>query len=564
VLAVVASLGVAAYLGSVKWRLRATVTATKTFLERGEYQRAVTSVRRALELGPRSAEACALAAEICEQSGSRDAIFWQKRAVELSTDRASEQCRLVKTALRFGDLTLAKETLRELTRTAPQGVEYHQVAGELAWVTDSKDEAEAQWTEAVRLAPGNQLYRLELAAVAILSSDAQRAKEARWELERWRADPQQKNPALRVLIQDARHLRVESPESAAPQSEATRHLVALVQELAKSPGIKFLDQMLVLDVLRELNHPDFPSYLAGLQRMATGRPEAVAKVISWMNCHDLTAEVLTWKAALPHRVATEPHVSFAVAETLIVRQEWRALDTHVAHAEWPQRQDFMHLILEHLLRAQYHPELADPEFSKAIDCAGNDAGRLGMLAEFSLQWGWRMESAKILSTIVKSGTGREEALLNLQRTCREKGDSEGLYQVAQAQCQLAPRDEKVKINLAFLALITRHEGADTGDGHALAKQVYQAAPTNPSAASTYAYSLHLQGRSDEGRRILEGLQPGDLESPRVAGFYALLLAAAGEKEKAGPYFARAGNNPMLLPEEKALFCRAGAPPIVAR
>jgi hypothetical protein len=73
--------------------------------------------------------------------------------------------------------------------------------------------------------------------------------------------------------------------------------------------------------------------------------------------------------------------------------------------------------------------------------------------------------------------------------------------------------------------------------------------------STYAFSLHVQGRSAEGLKLIETLKPARLDDPSVASYYGVLLAASGEKEKAQRYFEKAEKAP-ILPEEMALISEA--------
>ena len=76
--------------------------------------------------------------------------------------------------------------------------------------------------------------------------------------------------------------------------------------------------------------------------------------------------------------------------------------------------------------------------------------------------------------------------------------------------------------------------------------------------STYAYSLHLQGRSREGLAALEKLKADDLERPSVA-LYGLLLNVNNETNRAEKYLALA-SKANLLPEEKILLAGASGKP----
>ena len=80
-------------------------------------------------------------------------------------------------------------------------------------------------------------------------------------------------------------------------------------------------------------------------------------------------------------------------------------------------------------------------------------------------------------------------------------------------------------------------------------------PQDPVPASTYAFSLYLQGRAAEGLKVLEKLTAQQLENPGIAAYYGLLLSASGEKSKARKYLDLAILT-NLLPEEKALVQEA--------
>ena len=68
----------------------------------------------------------------------------------------------------------------------------------------------------------------------------------------------------------------------------------------------------------------------------------------------------------------------------------------------------------------------------------------------------------------------------------------------------------------------------------------------------------MQHRFAEGIRALDILTPEQRESPAVAGYYGLLLAANGSREEAARFFTIAAGNPRLLREEQAIFAEAQA------
>jgi len=95
----------------------------------------------------------------------------------------------------------------------------------------------------------------------------------------------------------------------------------------------------------------------------------------------------------------------------------------------------------------------------------------------------------------------------------------------------------------------------TSKAHEMARAAYTRFPSNEAFASTYAYSLHLQGKTKDGLKVLEFLKPAQLEQPGVAVYYGALLAANGDGSRVKQYLAIAEAG-QLLPEERAIAERA--------
>jgi Flp pilus assembly protein TadD len=112
-----------------------------------------------------------------------------------------------------------------------------------------------------------------------------------------------------------------------------------------------------------------------------------------------------------------------------------------------------------------------------------------------------------------------------------------------------PSDLAAKNNLAVTALLLNAQEFKPND---LAREVYQNAPTNSSFASTYAFSLYLQGKNSEALKVIEKLKPNELQDPSNSGYYGIILKAAGNQAQARACLERALKG-HLLPEEKKLF-----------
>ena len=101
-------------------------------------------------------------------------------------------------------------------------------------------------------------------------------------------------------------------------------------------------------------------------------------------------------------------------------------------------------------------------------------------------------------------------------------------------------------------LLRRAHRAGAGE---LARKLYAKHPSEGAYASTYAYSLHLLGHTPQGLQALESLGPQSLETPDVATYYGILLAANREWTKA-PRFLDLAKRANLLPEEEDLIASA--------
>jgi predicted Zn-dependent protease len=87
--------------------------------------------------------------------------------------------------------------------------------------------------------------------------------------------------------------------------------------------------------------------------------------------------------------------------------------------------------------------------------------------------------------------------------------------------------------------------------HEVAKEIYQQQPTNPIICSTFAYSLHLQGRNQEAVEVVSKLAPGDRENPAFAVYFAAIYIQNGQTNEAYHCLALS-QKADLLAEEKSL------------
>ena len=85
----------------------------------------------------------------------------------------------------------------------------------------------------------------------------------------------------------------------------------------------------------------------------------------------------------------------------------------------------------------------------------------------------------------------------------------------------------------------------------LADEAYRLDPKNPGIISTYAFALHLRGKTDEGIALMRSLDEKQLFDPSAAAYFAAMLVEGPKPDEAAKYIAIAQTG-KLLPEEVAL------------
>ncbi len=123
-------------------------------------------------------------------------------------------------------------------------------------------------------------------------------------------------------------------------------------------------------------------------------------------------------------------------------------------------------------------------------------------------------------------------------------NTRGLNKVYSAMANFEAKDFVYRHNLAATSLLLK---INLPNAHEIARELYAKHPEEAIITATYAYSLHLQGRTREGLAALEKLKAESIELPQVALYYGVLLSAIGETNKARKYLELA-QHANVLPE----------------
>src|SRR5215470_4594330 len=145
---IVGSLGggaVAARAGYPLWKQEHLVNQANFFLSKSDSTNAILCLQQALQSNPSNVKACQLFATMAEKAGSRNAIYWRRRVVELEPRVMEHRIDWAKTALVMGDLATAKEALMSVDAPARKSAEYYKALGALAWGLNQYPEAETSF-----------------------------------------------------------------------------------------------------------------------------------------------------------------------------------------------------------------------------------------------------------------------------------------------------------------------------------------------------------------------------------------------------------------------------------
>ena len=483
------------------------------------------SLRQVLQLNPKNIEACLMIADLAELSHSPTAIDWRGRVAELAPS--------VSNRLKLG-------------------------------------EAVAHFERAAGLEPRNELHQLNLAVLHLQSTNAATVAAARSALDQLTDNPKLAPLALRWLV--AESLRQKDLTAAE----------RLSSRLLADPRAQFDDFLLRLSVLQRstkltenANDSDAPSLggatnltsitsvpavvpaatraftecLCRLQARATTNAIEFYAMCEWMGGHGLAEDALNWFAALDSKTRNSQLARLALANLYLAKKDWAALEFCLDQQKWADLEFLRWALLARAAWGQSHVVVGEACWRNGVRAAGERIGSLTLLLSLAEEWG--RDPEELLRQIGRSFPGEQWALRELERRYMAAGNTRGLNLVysSLAESKSGSHDATDRNNFATTSLLLK-----TGlqQAYEAACNLYHQNPADVIIASTYAYSMHLQDRTQEGLAVFERFEPQALETPSIALYYGVLLAAAGEKERAAHYLARA-QGAALLPEEKAIL-----------
>ncbi len=541
------------------WRYDKAIRDTQDFMRLGDPRSAAFAAKRAAHVRDDSVEAARMLAEALEQMGSVEAVAWRRKVVQLAPSDWKDHIAFAASAMRFRDPKLARTALEKVDAAGREHIEYLHTAADVATALRDNDVAETLLTEIVRLNPYDSDRRMRLAMLQLASKDPEKAAKARTAIEELKDDPQLRLTALRVLVNDATRentrpsLRLAlSATAPVTQSQLTDdpRLARLVEELLAEENATLDDCVMCFEVLRQMRGSGVVEKLDRLETAKFQTPADVGDAMLWLSGRGVPDRAVQWAEKLDDKLRDTPEVQLAIADAWIAQKEWGLVQAVVEETDWADFEAERLAISAIAWRLARDAQRSDSSWNLAELRLKEDALRIRRLADLCARWGAEPEKEKLWWKLAACSGDQTNVLQRLFTLSIQRKDSAGLQRAVKGLYLAKPDDLPSINNYAWISLL-RNEDLETA--HQLADRVYAADPKVGAYASTYAYSMHLRGKTAEGLRALEAAPAAALNDPTVAGCYGYMLAAAGQKEKAEAMLGVARRSPDLLPDEARLF-----------
>lgn len=521
-----------------RFRERRAVQQAKRFALHQDFRNATLSARQALMLNPTNLEACELMASLAEAARAPQWLEWRQKIAGIAPTPGNKlKIAEASLSLQQPPWTAAAKALDELSHTAGQLAGFHALSAQLALGLNNLPKAELHLAEACRLEPTNQNHQLNLAVLRLRSTNLLVVSQSRAALEQLAQRSELKPLALRSLISEALlQTNISRAEAFSAQ---------LAADVRANPS----DRLQYLGILRLSFSPGFDLALRSLQEEYRTNAPVIHLVSSWMIHMGMAVEALTWLTNCPVEVKQQQPVRLALADCFMALHNWAGLEKLVEQEKWADL-ECVRLALLSQCASERHDEVgARGHWRLAVHQAAGKLARLQTLLGLATRWDRGKEREDLLWDIAQQFPQEHWAFQELNRLYSSLGNTRGLNKLYSVLSAADSADLVARNNFAVTSLLLR---INLPRAHELARQNYNLKPSEPVIVSTYAFSLHLQGRTKEGLAALEKLTDSELQDPAIGLYYALLLQDDGQTQKAARFLAeKAADN--LLPEERALL-----------
>ena len=325
------------------------------------------------------------------------------------------------------------------------------------------------------------------------------------------------------------------------------------RQLTANGHATLADQLQALEILQQLKSDELDSRLQTLQQQVATNAAAITELSAWMQGHGLVAENLDWLTGLPVPLLEQRPIKVALAEGYLKSGHWKELRDLAIRGNWG---DLEYLRFALAFRAWSQLGVAGEASGSWSSALAETAGHreaMNQLLRLAESWQLKREREELLLQMVLAYPKEHALKQELETEDFNSGNTLGLHELYAGLHAKFPNDSACKNDLAATDLLLK---TDLPKACQLAAEDYAENPTNATAASTYAFALHVQGHDRQGLAVLQQLPPAELAQPSVALYYGVLLAATDKTDQARPWLEIAQTKGHLLPEEQELLAAA--------
>ncbi|PTY05459.1 hypothetical protein DB347_13845 [Opitutaceae bacterium EW11] len=276
---------------------------------------------------------------------------------------------------------------------------------------------------------------------------------------------------------------------------------------------------------------------------------SAARLAALTSANSASPDRKSWLRILPPALAEKPTVEMELAESLYASDDYKNLQASVQTGNWANRDFLRQAILAYAQRQQGRPSEADNTWRIAVASAGTRAANFSALAELAHRWGWNQEYIELLSRIYQRDPGDTKAFAELIEHYTKNNQTADLARVYQLRVDAGPNDDDAKARFAYFSLLTN---TNVSRAYVLAKEAYDAAPSDAFRTKVYAFSLYKQSRTGDAVQLVDKLSGGKERGPLQLSLVKAALAAQQNQLKEAQTLLGEFDTSSALPEEAAL------------
>ncbi|HEX2853317.1 MAG TPA: hypothetical protein VHO24_08770 [Opitutaceae bacterium] len=522
-----------------EWRIDRMNKVARDFLAKDDPTNALLSARKTLQVSQENIEAWRIAVASAKKRQSSDVLFYQQNLARREPTKEN-YLELMRLALQYGAVRYAAEGIEALAKKAGDDPEFHALAAQTYLRSGRTLPAKFHLVALTQLKPTDRTAQLDLAELEIADDPERKDRALRARVRSLADDSSLRVRALTLLLRESikANLRVETSE--------------LMTRLQAVPDLGVNERLLLLEAAGVVGGSALTLNLDRLQSEVADKPAEVVRVMEFLSRTSQQDKAIAWYATLPDETKKDELVKFVVADALLARRNWPALEAHLKTGSWPNREFLRQALLAYTYRTQARSAEFSEAWKAAIVAIGNDPVRsplnARMLLQRAEQWKWLHERYDVVWKLFSLTPGNYSVRQALLAWERRQGNTANLNKLFARLIEIEPRDQVARNNFAYTSLLLDSNLARAG---LIAAEHHAAHPDDPYLTTTYAFALFKQGKAAEALENLEKLSATELSESERMLFHAAFLARVGETSRAAELM-KGIDLRRLLPEERKI------------